>query len=217
MVTDAGFIAPWVASAGGYLARLHATAHGFSIQIPRDVDDDDAAVAAQQEDDFEQVGAAVVEQIFPPVANHQFRHQYTDLVVVGLALDRENVIDDRNQYVAVGRRQGDELGNAFAGRAQRTNHNPFPIPADFILFVGYLHVDAANVVGHGQGKREGLLRDAAPAVERNHHDGLRHFGGNNGPVESRFAIHAVVVALHGVHCSDHAGQLENVCSAASSL
>ena len=62
---------------------------------------------------------------------------------------------------------------------------------------------AANIAGHAQRKREGVIGDAAPAVDGHDHDGLGDFGGNDGLVESSLPLHAVVMALDGAHEHDH--------------
>ncbi len=97
------------------------------LEIPGNVDDDDAAVATEQKDYLEQIGAAVVEEVLPPVADDQLRHQNADFLKLGLALDFEDVIDDRGQNVAVGRLQNLEFWNGFAGGAQGNGYVTFPI------------------------------------------------------------------------------------------
>jgi hypothetical protein len=41
------------------------------IEIPRNVDHDDAAVAPEKQDHLQHIRAPVMQQILPPVVNHQ--------------------------------------------------------------------------------------------------------------------------------------------------
>src|ERR1039458_3515780 len=62
------------------------------LEIPRNIDDDDAPRSAYQQNRFQQVGAPVVHQVFPPVAYHKLRHQHADLVVFRLLFRVQDVV-----------------------------------------------------------------------------------------------------------------------------
>jgi len=52
------------------------------FEIPGNVDNNDAPVTSEKQDDLQHIRAAVMEKIFPPVVDHQFRHKHTDFLQV---------------------------------------------------------------------------------------------------------------------------------------
>ena len=75
---------------------------GSGLQIPGDVDDDDALITANKKEQFEQLSPLVVERSLPPVFDHQLGHQDGDLTIRMVALDLQDVLDERCYDEAVG-------------------------------------------------------------------------------------------------------------------
>src|SRR5579859_3933426 len=169
------------------------------FEVPRDVDDNDAAVALYEEDHLEKVGAAVVEQVFPPVANYEFRHQHADFANRRLSFHFENVVDHGLHDVAVGRLQNFEFGHALARIAQRGGDHGFPVAAELVGFLAELDVQAANVSGHGEREGERLFGDAAPAIDGDDHNGLHDVGRLDGALEIDVSADVIVVTADSAH------------------
>src|SRR5208337_1300929 len=117
---------------GGDKNRVLGSRDSIAFEVPGNIDDYDAAIAAHEQDYLQQFSAAVVQQVIPPVADYQLRDQYADFTELGLAFHIQNVIDHREDDVAVRRFQNLEPGNALAGGAQGSGYVFFPIAADLV-------------------------------------------------------------------------------------
>jgi hypothetical protein len=76
----------------------------WPLKIPGNLDDDDALVAPQKEQDLQELSSLVVKWRLPPMANHEFGDQYSDLAVRVRVFNFQDVIDQGHEHEAVGER-----------------------------------------------------------------------------------------------------------------
>jgi len=121
-------------------------------KIVRSVECVDALVAFYEEEPFEEAPALVMEEIFVPLSFGELGNDDDDAAIGLLSGELKDVLDNRNDYEAIGRGKADEFWRRVAGGFERFDHKAIPLfVEDFRVFVG-LDVNGDDVGGETRGE-----------------------------------------------------------------
>jgi hypothetical protein len=165
--------AGWRAEVRYRLDEVHRFRFALALQVPGDIDDDDALIAAHQEQEFEELRSLVVEEVVPQAADDEFGKQDGDLAVGVVALDLQDVLDERHENKAVGGFERDKLRESVTGLLNRSKDITSPHGADLLDVVVCVDVYGLNLVAEFQAETKRFLGNACPAVHWDDDEG-RH-------------------------------------------
>src|ERR1700733_13097293 len=180
------------------LCPISCSRRGWSsgLQIPGNVDDDDAHVAPDEEKQLQQLSTLVVKRSLPPMFDDEFRDQNGDLAGRIVALQLQNVIDQRQYDEAIGCRQKNQSGTGLPRVMQRRYDILLPHPLHLIAALLGVDVDRLNVIADLQGEAEAFFGDAGPAVKGNDDEGLCEIIDAHRAIDSDLFANAGIVGFH---------------------
>src|SRR6266851_6647079 len=119
-----------------------------------------------------------------------------------VALDLQDVLDQRRYDKTVRRGQKNELGNGLPRIAHRPGDISPPHLPDLVTALLGVDVHSLDLIADLQGEAQTLFGDAGPAIQRNDDERLREVIDAHRAIEDDLSADAVVMAFDRAHEDD---------------